>query len=179
MVSAISSVLGKPNAAPGAFSAAATSVGVPVAAAPATVAVAPAAPVHVAAPVNVIAPAAVVAPEPAVGVAHVPAQVGTAISKTVQYAETPVVTGYTSTLYKSDLSAYDTPFRFNHNQRYLRPVKTVVPKIMPLEPKAHLAHVELPIIAPAVREVEIHPPILPEIRMTNPVVYPPVITPLI
>lgn len=123
-------------------------------------------------PVANAAPAIVAAAEAApVGVAHVPAQVGTAISKTVHYAETPVVTGYTSTLYKPDLSAYDTPFRFNLHQRYLRPIKTLVPRLMPIELPAAVKEVEL----------QAHPPILPEVRIANvaPVYYPPAIAPLI
>lgn len=126
---------------------------------------------EIAIPVANPAPAVVAAAAAApVGVAHVPAQVGTAISKTVHYAETPVITGYTSTLYKPDLSAFDTPFRFNFHQRYLRPIKTLVPKLMPVE-------------LPTVKEVEVHahPPILPEVRIANvaPLYYPQAIAPLV
>lgn len=121
-----------------------------------------------------VAPATAVVAEPSVGVAHIPAQIGTAISKTVHYAETPVVNGYTSTLLKPELSALDTPLKYNTN-RYFRPVKTIIPKLMAVEPKMN---VEVPMVA-ALKEVEIHPPILPEIRIANPMYYPQVIAPLV
>lgn len=111
-------------------------------------------------------PATVIAAETPLGVAHVPAHVGTAISKTIHYAETPLLTGYASTLYKPNLGAFDSALKFNHQQRYLRPVKTLVPKV--------------PLLT-TVNEMEIHPQILPEIRVVNPanIYYPPVIAPLI
>lgn len=151
MIVTVGSVLARPEVVPAT---------IPVAAvAPVHVA----APVHLAAPVNIVAPASVVAPaavvepEPPVGVAHVPAQVGTAISKTVHYAETPVVTGYTSTLYKSDLSAFDMPFKFNHHQRYLRPVSTLVPRLVQVESNAHSNNNGWPFVATGVRETNILP----------------------
>ena len=130
--------------------------------------------------INMVAPApaaAAVVEEPAsISVAHFPTQVGTAISKTVHYAETPVVSGYSTTLLKPELGALDTPFRFNMN-RYFRPVKTIVPKLQQIvmEPKVN---VEMPIVA-SLKEVEVHPPILPEVRIANPIIYPPVITSLV
>ena len=125
-------------------------------------------------PANMLAQAAAVMAEPSVGVAHVPAQIGTAISKTVHYAETPVVSGYMSTLLKPELSALDTPLKYNLN-RYFRPVKTIIPKLMAMEPKMN---VEMPMVA-ALKEVEMHPPILPEIRVANPIYYSPMITSLV
>lgn len=124
---------------------------------------------------NIVAPSAAVVGEQSVGVAQIPAQIGTAISKTVHYAETPVISGYASTLLKPELSALDAPFKYNLN-RYFRPVKTIVPKVVPIEPKVN--GVQVPLVT-SLKELEIHPPILPEVRVANSMFYPSVIVPFI
>lgn len=90
-------------------------------------------------------------------VAEVPAvQVGTAVSKTVHYADTPTIVGYApSAVYKPDLSAYAAASfplveqlrRFNP---VVRPVHTVVPKLTAIEPSVsvHKTYVDVPVPVP-------------------------------
>lgn len=80
-------------------------------------------------------------------------QVGTAISKTVHYADTPTVVGYApSAVYKPDLSAYaaasfpqvEQLHRFNP---IVRPVHTVVPRVTAVEPSVTVqkTYVDVPV----------------------------------
>lgn len=81
-------------------------------------------------------------------------QVGTAVSKTVHYADAPTVVDYApSVVYKPDLSAYAAaPFpqveqlhRFNP---VVRPVHTVVPKVTAVEPTVTVqkTYVDVPVV---------------------------------
>ncbi|XP_050422153.1 uncharacterized protein LOC126834343 [Adelges cooleyi] len=98
----------------------------------------------------------------AVAVPAVPAaQVGTAITKTVHYADTPTVVGYAPTVYKPDLSAFAAASfpqveqlrRFNPG---VRSVNAVVPKVTAVEPSVIVQKVpyEVPLPVP----VEYRPP---------------------
>lgn len=116
--------------------------------------------------------------EPSIGIAHIPAHVGTAISKTIQYAETPTITGYASTLYKPDLSSFgggSVPYHYTYQDTVLRPTKILIPKITKLEPDI----VHVPVI-PSIKDIEIASPIYPKIPAINHdlIQYSPVVPPL-
>lgn len=69
-----------------------------------------------------------------------------AISKTVHYAPTPVVTGYTSTVIKPDLGHLATPPHVVSKTPVLAParsVETVVPKVTHVEPEVSVQKVKL------------------------------------
>ncbi|XP_050539866.1 uncharacterized protein LOC126904685 [Daktulosphaira vitifoliae] len=101
------------------------------------------------------------------------AQIGTAITKTVHYADTPTVVGYAPTVYKPDLSAYaagsfpqvEQLRRFNPG---VRQVQTVVPKVTAVEPSVVVQKVPYDVQVPV--PVEYRPSVA---VVTNDVAPPP------
>lgn len=84
-----------------------------------------------------VAPAVAVAP----AVYSAPA---VAISKTVHYAPTPVVTGYTSTVIKPDLGHLATPPHLVSKTPVIAParsVQTIVPKVTHVQPEVSVQKV--------------------------------------
>ncbi|XP_065211736.1 uncharacterized protein LOC135839578 [Planococcus citri] len=123
-------------------------------------------------------PSNVLLAEPSVSIAHIPAHIGTAISKTIQYAETPAITGFSSTLYKPDLSPFGggpVPYHYTYQDTLLRPTKIIVPKIAKMEPDV----VHVPVI-PSIKDVELAAPIFPKFPAINHdlIQYAPVVPPL-
>ena len=116
--------------------------------------------------------------EPSIGIAHIPSQIGAAFSKAIQYAETPTITGYASTLFKPDLSPFggsSIPYHYTYQDTLLRPTKILIPKISKIEPDV----VQVPVI-PSIKDIEIATPILPKISPINHdlIQYAPVVPPL-
>ncbi|RZF40234.1 hypothetical protein LSTR_LSTR007434 [Laodelphax striatellus] len=103
-----------------------------------------------------------------------------AVSKTVHYAHTPVVTGYTSSVIKPDLGGHlATPYHTVSKTPVIAParaVDTVVPQVTHVQPEVSVQKVayDVPVHTPYISEVEVKTPVV----KTAPVVAPhPVVVP--
>lgn len=119
--------------------------------------------VAAAGPFAYAAAAPLVAAAPAV--AYAPVAAGAAITKTVHYANTPVVTGYTASVVKPHLGSVATPPFTVTNQHVIAParsVQTVVPHVTQVEPEITVQKVavDVPVHTPVVSEVEVRTPVV-------------------